>query len=86
MIKPTKDRVIVEVKEEPEKIGSLYVPDTAKNKPKAKAGIVLAIGPDQDNVEVGETIIFEKYSGAKIDKLQDNVLIINNSDIIAICV
>jgi chaperonin GroES len=85
-IRPTKDRLIVEVKEEPEKIGSIYVPDNVKNKPKSKEGAVLAVGPDVIEIKVGDTVIFEKYSGSKVDILNDNILIINSSDVCCVVV
>lgn len=93
MLRPILDRVIVEIQEEPEKIGLLYVPDNAKNKPKAQEAIVLEVGPGKrdkkgdiikPDVKKGDRIIFEKYSGSKIPMLGDNTVIINNSDIIAV--
>lgn len=93
MLRPMFDRVLVEVQEEPEKIGSLYVPDNAKNRPKAQEAIVVAVGPGRRDkkgdiikpqVDPGDRIIFEKYSGSKIKLTGENMVIINNSDIIAV--
>ena len=43
-LQPLDDRVLVEPIEEEEKVGSLVIPDTAKEKP--MMGIVKAIGYD----------------------------------------
>ena len=45
-LQPLDDRVLVEPIEEEEKVGSLVIPDTAKEKP--MIGIVKAIGNDFD--------------------------------------
>ncbi len=90
--KPLKDRVLVKYSEEDEKSsGGLYIPDTAKEKP--QKGEVMALGPgkvtddgklQKMDVNVGDTILFEKYAGSKI--ILDNVenLIIREEDILGI--
>jgi len=42
---PIADRVVVQLKEAPEKIGSLYVPETSQDRLRACKGVVLAVGP-----------------------------------------
>ena len=67
-IQPLGKRVVVkqlEVTEE--KIGSIYVPDTAKEKPQQAE--VIAIGDHEDiqgKIEVGDKIIYAKYSGTEV--------------------
>ena len=47
-LKPLADRVLVEPLAAEEKVGGIYIPDTAKEKP--QKGKVIAIGPgDKDN-------------------------------------
>lgn len=89
--KPLKDRVLVKYSDEPEKSsGGLYIPDTAKEKP--QRGEVMAVGPGKaDNgkthpmeVKVGDTVLFEKYSGSKINIDDQEYLIIREDDILGI--
>jgi chaperonin GroES len=89
--KPLKDRVLVKYSEEPEKSsGGLYIPDTAKEKP--QKGEVMAVGPGKtDNgkthpvdVKVGDVVLFEKYSGSKINIEEQEYLIIREDDILGI--
>ncbi|NBU99711.1 MAG: co-chaperone GroES, partial [Spirochaetia bacterium] len=72
-IKPLGDRVLVEPKKESEeKIGSLYVPDTAKEKPQEGKVVEVGQGKYEDGklvsleVKVGDTVLYGKYSGTEI--------------------
>jgi len=89
--KPLKDRVLVKYSEEPEKSsGGLYIPDTAKEKP--QKGEVIAVGPGKSengktypmDVKVGDVVLFEKYSGSKINIEEQEYLIIKEDDILGI--
>ena len=81
--KPLKDRVFVSFSEEAEKTtGGLYIPDAAKEKP--QKGKVEAVGSEAKDVKVGETILFDKYSGSKINIEGDDFLIIKEEDILGI--
>jgi len=90
--KPLKDRVLVKYSDEPEKsAGGIYIPDTAKEKP--QRGEVIAVGPgkvtddgkvQKMEVKVGDTILFEKYSGSKINIDNTEYLIIREDDILGI--
>ena len=82
--KPLRDRVFVKFSDEEEKTaGGLYIPDTAKEKP--QRGTVVAVGPGKVtddgkrqpmDVKVGDTILFDKYSGSKIRMDDEEYLII----------
>ena len=66
-LQPIDDRVLVEPVEQEEKIGSIVIPDTAKEKP--IMGKVIAVGTDkelQEIVKVGDKIIFGKFAGEEI--------------------
>ena len=84
-IKPLDDRVLVEqTKETEEKVGSIIVPDTAKEKPRMAK--VVAVGTDEDLkelIKVGDTILYSKYSGDEIKMDDKEYLIIQRSDILA---
>ncbi len=90
--RPLRDRVLVKYSDEPEKSsGGLFIPETAKEKP--QKGAVLAIGPgdrDEDgkripmDVKEGDTVLFAKYSGTEIKLDDKKVLILRESDLLAI--
>jgi chaperonin GroES len=81
--KPLKDRVFVKYTEEGEKTpGGLYIPDSAKEKP--QKGVVDAVGSEVKEVKVGNTILFDKYSGSKVNIDSNEYLIIKEEDILGI--
>jgi chaperonin GroES len=91
-IKPLGNRVVVEPEEQEEMTsGGIVLPETAKEKP--QKGKVLAIGPgerDDDgkrvplDVKEGDTVLFAKYSGTEIKLDDKKVLIMRESDLLAI--
>ena len=90
--KPLKDRVFVKYTSEEEKTsGGLYIPDTAKEK--HQKGVIVAVGSGRVTddgkkqpmeVKVGDTILFDKYSGSKIKIDNEEYLIIREEDILGI--
>ncbi len=86
-IRPLHDRVVVKRIEEGETMqGGLYIPDSAKEKP--QQGEVVAIGKGKRtddgkinplDVQVGDRILFGKYSGNDI-KLDGNEYLIMRED------
>ncbi len=84
-IQPLGSRVLVRIApEETATKSGLFVPDTAKEKP--QRGIVAAIGDDKDviKVEVGNRVLFPKYTGAEIRIDGVDFLIIESTDLLAI--
>ena len=91
-IQPLSDRLVVKALEETEEMrGGLYIPDTAKEKP--QQGTVLAVGPGRVtdegaklpmDVKEGDTILYGKYSGTEVTVDGDDLLIIRESDVLAI--
>jgi len=90
--KPLRDRVLVKYSEEAEKTaGGLYIPDSAKEKP--QKGEVVAVGSGRVtddgklqpiSVKVGDTVLFDKYSGSKVTMDDLEYLIIREEDILGI--
>ena len=81
--KPLKDRVFVSYTEELEKTaGGLYIPDSAKEKP--QSGKVEAVGDDVKSLKVGDKILFDRYSGSKINIDNIEYLIIKEEDVLGI--
>jgi len=90
-LQPLDDRVLVEPIEEEEKVGSLVIPDTAKEKP--MMGIIKAIGNDakeegkmplKDLVKVGDKVLFGRYSGQEIKIEGKKMLVISRSELLAV--
>ena len=90
--KPLRDRVFVKYSSEEEKTaGGLYIPDAAKEKPQKGTVIAVGTGRVTDDgkrqpmeIKVGDTILFDKYSGSKIKMDNEEYLIIREEDILGI--
>ena len=86
-VTPLHDRVIVKpAKAEEKTAGGIIIPDTAKEKP--QKGTVIAAGPGKKDepvtVKVGDTVLYGKYSGTEIVIEGDDLLIMRESDTLAI--
>ena len=91
-IKPLGSRVVVEPLEQEEvTAGGIVLPETAKEKP--QKGTILATGPgerDDDgkriqmDVKVGDVVLYAKYAGTEIKVEGKKLLILKESDILAI--
>jgi chaperonin GroES len=90
-VAPLSDRVVVKPSEETEQMrGGLYIPDTAKEKP--QQGEVIAVGPGRTEdgkrvameVKVGDKILYGKYSGTEVTIDNTQMLILRESDILAV--
>ena len=91
-IRPLYDRVVVKRIEDKETMqGGLYIPDSAKEKP--QEGEVAAIGKGKSlddgklvplDVQVGDRILFGKYSGSDIKLDGEEYLIMREDEILGI--
>jgi chaperonin GroES len=90
-VAPLADRVVIKALEETETMrGGLYIPDTAKEKP--QQGEVVAVGPGRFEkgervpmeVKVGNKVLYGKYSGTEVTIDGEQVLILRESDVLAI--
>lgn len=91
-LKPLGDRLIVEpIEQEEMTAGGIVLPDTAKEKP--QKGKVVAAGPGARNdageriamdVTVDDVVLFAKYAGTEIKLDGKKVLVLRESDILAI--
>ncbi len=91
-IRPLHDRVLVRrVQEGESKVGSIIIPDSAKEKP--QEGEVIAVGNgklletgervDMD-VKAGDRILFGKYSGSDIKVGGEEYMIMREDEILGI--
>ena len=92
--RPLHDRVVVKRIEADEKTaGGIIIPDTAKEKP--QQGEVIAVGPGGRDeagklipidVQVGDRVLFGKWSGTEVKIDGDEYLIMKESDIMGVLV
>jgi len=83
-VQPLDDRLLIKPIEEEEKIGSIIIPDTAKEKP--MTGEVVAVGNDEDLKKIlkkGDKVIFGKYVGEEIKIAGEKHLIVKRDEILA---
>ncbi len=90
-IKPLGDRALIEVlEEELTKQGSLFIPDTAKEKPQQGKVVSVGKGRYEDgkwiplDVKAGDIVLYGKYAGTEIKHDGKEYLIVRESDILAI--
>ncbi|MBK7936517.1 MAG: co-chaperone GroES [Lewinellaceae bacterium] len=86
-MKPIADRVIIKPAPADEKTkGGIIIPDTAKEKP--QRGEVVAVGPGKDGnlmtVQVGDIVLYGKYSGQEISYEGQDFLIMREDDILCV--
>ena len=91
-IRPLYDRVVVKRLEEKEiKVGGLFIPDSAKEKP--QEGEVVAVGKGKRledgkvvalDVQKGDRILFGKYSGSEIRLDGEEYMIMREDEILGI--
>jgi chaperonin GroES len=91
-LKPLGGRLIIEpIEQEEMTAGGIILPETAKEKP--QEGNVLAVGPGERDdkgvriamdVKVGDKVLFAKYSGTEVKMDGKKLLIMRESDILAI--
>src|SRR5512135_3645952 len=91
-LKPLGDRIVVEPLEKEEMTASgIILPETAKEKP--QEGTVLAAGPGRTDdagkrvpmdVKTGDVVLYAKYGGTEIKLDDKKLLILKESDVLAI--
>ncbi len=86
-IKPLSDRVLIEpAKAEEVTAGGIIIPDSAKEKP--LKGVVKAAGngtkDEEMVVKAGDTVLYGKYAGTEIEVDGEKLLMMRQSDILAI--
>ena len=91
-VKPMDDRVLLKPMEAEEKTaGGIIIPDNAKEKP--QKGEIIAVGPGKVNekgqriemtLKKGDKVLYGKYSGTEIKVDGQDLLIVRESDVLAI--
>ena len=91
-VQPLADRLVVRPNEREEMtVSGIVLPDTAKEKP--QEGTVIAVGPGRLNeqgkrvaleVSVGDTVLYAKYAGTEVKIEGEDLLILKETDVLAI--
>ncbi len=91
-LRPLSDRLVIEPKEKEGKtVSGIILPETAKEKP--QEGTVLAAGPGRMDeagkriamdVKTGDVVLYARYGGTEIKIDEMKLLILKESDILAI--
>lgn len=91
-VRPLYDRILVKrIEEEGKTRGGLFIPDTAKQKP--REGKVIAVGAGRVgedgkqrplDVRKGDRVLFNEYSGSEVQVDSDEHLIIREEDVLAV--
>jgi chaperonin GroES len=91
-IRPLYDRIVVKrIETQEQKVGGLFIPDSAKEKP--QEGEVVAVGKGKRledgkvvplDVQVGDRILFGKYSGSDIKLENEELLIMREDEVLGI--
>jgi chaperonin GroES len=92
--RPLHDRVVVKrIEAEEKSAGGIIIPDTAKEKP--QQGEIIAVGPGGRDeagklipidVQVGNRVLFGKWSGTEVKIDGHEYLIMKESDIMGVLV
>ena len=90
--RPLHDRVVVKrIDAEDKTAGGIIIPDTAKEKP--SQGEVIAVGPggrDENgklisiDIQVGDRVLFGKWSGTEVKIDGEELLIMKESDVMGV--
>ena len=87
MLKPLFDRVVIRnIETEEVTKGGILLTSAAKEKPQMAE--VLAVGPGAKDVEmvvkVGDRVVYQKYAGSEVKLDGQEVIIVKQSDILAV--
>jgi len=91
-VRPLYDRVLVKRSDEPTRSsGGLYIPESAKEKPMQGEVIAVGNGHLSDDgslsplqVQVGDKVVFGKYSGTEIKVAGEDRIILREEEILGI--
>jgi chaperonin GroES len=91
-IKPLGDKIVVKrLEAETKTAGGIVLPDSAKEKP--KRGKVIAVGDGKMlesgkrvalSVKKGDEVVFTSYAGTEVKVSGDELIIMSESDVLAI--
>lgn len=89
--RPVLDRIIIKQDEGEEKVGVLFVSDTAKEKP--RAGFVVAVGDGAIGYQggrlpmmakVGDKVVYQEFAGQPVEIDGEQYVVIKEGDLLYI--
>ncbi len=81
--KPLGDRILVKTVEEANTTASgIIIPDNAKEKPNRAE--VIAVSNEVEDVKVGDTIVYGKYSGTELVLDGTEYIVLEISDVLGV--
>jgi chaperonin GroES len=91
-IRPLHDRVLIErIEAESKTAGGIIIPDTAKEKPAEGKVVAVGNGARDDSgklialdVKVGDKVLFAKWGGTEVKIDGKEMMILKESDILAV--
>lgn len=90
-LRPLFDNIVIRRSEAEEKVGSIIVPDAAKEKP--VRGEVLAVGPGrvtedgrrvEPDVRPGDVVVYGRYGGNVVKVDGEELVILHESEILGV--
>ena len=85
MLRQLGERVVIKVIEAEEKTKSgIVLPGSAKEKPQIAEVIAIGTGITNDEVKLGDKVIFSQYAGAEINIRDEKLILIKLVDIVGI--
>jgi chaperonin GroES len=91
-IRPLYDRIVVKrIEEQETKVGGLFIPDSAKEKPQEAEVVAVGKGKRLEDgkvvpldVQKGDRILFGKYSGSEIRIDGEDLLIMREDEVLGV--
>jgi len=91
-IRPLYDRIVIRrIEEQETKVGGLFIPDSAKEKPQEGEVVAVGKGKRMDDgkvvaldVQAGDRILFGKYSGSEIRIDGEELLIMREDEVLGV--
>ena len=86
MVKAIKNRIFLKKDEQPEKIGSIYVPKTEGQYAPPYSGTIISVGNDieDDDYKVGVRVFFHDMAGTEFEHNGEKIFSIRENDVTAI--
>jgi chaperonin GroES len=91
-LRPLSDRIVIKpIEREARTASGIILPESAREK--SQEGEVLAVGPGARNdkgermsldIQVGDIVLYAKYAGAELKLDDEKLLILRESDILAV--
>jgi chaperonin GroES len=82
---PVNQNVLLEIEEEKEQKteGGIIIPDTVSKEKPMMAKVVAMANIENPEINVGDTVVYKKYSGTEIELDDKKYLIIQYTDLLA---